>query len=89
MFRKPNIFRPDDSEGSVPDMKGEASYEMGRDGFEPSDPGLNVGLASFYSLPKLEKGDAEAILKELRTDLEHQWTPSRLVAELDQHIISQ
>ena len=48
-----------------------------------------MGLASFFSLPKLEKSEAEQIIEELRKDMDHQWTPSRLVAEIDKHIISQ
>lgn len=39
-------------------------------------------------LPKLEKDEVDFILEELRTDLDQQWTPSRLVAELDEHIVS-
>lgn len=58
-------------------------------GFNSSNSGLNVGLAAFYSLPKLDKKEAEAILQELRSDMDHQWTPSKLVAELDKHIVSQ
>jgi len=40
---------------------------------------FNVGLTNFFQLPKLEKGEAEEILKELRQDMEEAWTPSRLV----------
>ena len=47
-----------------------------------------MGLAAFYSLPKLEPTEIDAILKELKTDLDAQWTPSKLVAELDKHIVS-
>lgn len=57
--------------------------------FKASNQGLNVGLAAFYSLPKLDKTEAENILAELRTDMDHQWTPSKLVEELDKHIVSQ
>ena len=74
-FRKPNLFS--------------AYAESDRDSFKASNQGLNVGLAAFYSLPKLEKNEAEQILAELRSDMDQQWTPSKLVAELDSHIISQ
>jgi len=47
-----------------------------------------VGLAAFYSLPKLDGHEADQILLELRKDMDEQWTPSRLVAELDKHIVS-
>jgi len=48
-----------------------SSYDDDRDNFKGSNQGLNVGLAAFYSLPKLDKSDAEAILQELKTDLDH------------------
>ena len=59
------------------------------DSFRASNSGLNVCLAAFYSLPKLGKEESESILQELRVDMDHQWTPSKLVAELDKHIVSQ
>lgn len=48
------------------------SSEMNEDDyrFQASNNGLNVGLAAFYSLPKLEKKEADAILQELRTDMD-------------------
>ena len=46
-------------------------------------------MAAFYSLPKLESSEADQILLELRKDMDEQWTPSRLVTELDKHIVSQ
>jgi ATP-dependent protease Clp ATPase subunit len=40
-------------------------------------------------LPKIEKSDSEKIMAELKRDMEESWTPSKLVAALDKHIISQ
>jgi len=51
--------------------------------------GYNDDLSAFYTLPRLDKPDCDAILEELRSDMDHQWTPSKLVAELDKHIVSQ
>jgi hypothetical protein len=36
----------------------------------------------------MNKTDAEAILNELKIDMEEKWTPSKLVAALDKHIVS-
>jgi ATP-dependent protease Clp ATPase subunit len=46
-------------------------------------------FAEFYRLPSMERSEAEAILAELQVDMESSWTPSKLVAELDKHIVSQ
>ena len=63
-INRPNIFRP-----------AEATFEMQGvdydDPFKQSSSGLNVGLAAFYSLPKLGKDEADQILQELRSDMDH------------------
>ena len=43
-------------------------YDMGS---SKSSSDLNVGLAAFYSLPKLEKTEIDQIIQELRTDMDH------------------
>ena len=37
----------------------------------------------------MDKDEAEAILNELKIDMEDKWTPSKLVAAIDKHIVSQ
>ncbi len=90
--RRPNIFRPNFNEESKSDLKSpqlsSTSAFDDHESFKASNSGLNVGLAAFYSLPKLGKEEADQILQELRVDMDHQWTPSKLVAELDKHIVS-
>ena len=49
----------------------------------------NVNLAHFFYPPKLEKSQVQAILDELSIDMEASWTPSKLVNQLDKHIVSQ
>ena len=65
-FSKPNIF------SNFKKVMMSGSSEMNEDDyrFQASNNGLNVGLAAFYSLPKLEKKEADAILQELRTDMD-------------------
>lgn len=46
-------------------------------------------LGAFFELPKVEKKDAEDIFNELKQDMEDSMTPSKLVGQLDKHIISQ
>ena len=60
---------------------------MNQDGSIDSD-NYSQGFAEFYSLPPLERAEADAILAELKSDMEASWTPSKLVAELNKHIVS-
>jgi hypothetical protein len=39
-------------------------------------------------LPGLTKDEATEIVSEMKTDMDDNWTPSKLVAALDKHIIS-
>ena len=63
--RRLNIFRPE-TNFSMSDMY--QDYDMGS---SKSSSDLNVGLAAFYSLPKLEKTEIDQIIQELRTDMDH------------------
>ena len=49
----------------------------------------SVNLAHFFFLPKFDKTEAEQILAEIRKDSESIWTPSKLVQQLNRHIVSQ
>ena len=49
----------------------------------------NVNLAHFFFLPKFDKTEAEQILAEIQRDSESVWTPSKLVQQLNRHIVSQ
>jgi hypothetical protein len=48
----------------------------------------NVNLAHFFFLPKFDKTEAEQILAEIQRDSESVWTPSKLVQQLNRHIVS-
>lgn len=48
----------------------------------------NNSLTHFFQLPKIEKSDSDVIMAELKRDMEESWTPSKLVAALDKHIVS-
>ena len=64
--KRPNIFRfsSDDEpvDQSTKNAASSNSFEYDQDNFKASNQGLNVGLAAFYSLPKLGKDEAEQIL---------------------------
>ena len=50
---------------------------------------FNTGLTQYFTLPKLQKSEGQLILTELQTDMDADWTPSKLVAALNKHIVSQ
>ena len=83
-FKKQNIFT---NRENLNMSKTYGTFDIEKE-FGAKNHGLNVGLAAFYSLPKIEKTEGEAIMQELRSDMDEQWTPSKLVAELDKHIVS-
>ena len=65
--KRPNIFRFSSDDEGVDQSKKAASsqtnsFEYDQDNFKASNQGLNVGLAAFYSLPKLGKDEMEQIL---------------------------
>ena len=87
-IKKDNIFRPERSNNyracdqtTSGTSEGNHKMDLGSN--------FNVGLAHFFSLPKLDKNEAADILEELKIDMEASWTPSKLVNELNKHIISQ
>ena len=53
-------------------MENEDGFKADTDSFKATSnqSGYNVGLAAFYSLPKIEKQEGESILEELRSDMD-------------------
>jgi hypothetical protein len=47
-----------------------------------------ITCIEFFTIPRLTQQDADAIMNELKTDMEQSWTPSKLVETLNKHIIS-
>ena len=68
-LQRPNIFRSGYLEKT---LENENNFKADTDSFKAtsSSSGYNVGLAAFYSLPKLDKQEGESILEELRSDMD-------------------
>ncbi|CDW88847.1 heat shock protein atpase subunit [Stylonychia lemnae] len=71
-------------------------YFSEKTGFNPDDQSgtskSNMSgshISDFYSIPKLSKVEADAIMREISQDLDQIQTPSKLVESLDKYIVSQ